>query len=80
MNLADLIAAENHRPGPECTVKRVLAVLPPKDAATLTKALTDVALTSAGLTRALRRLDLGFPVGNEAVQRHRKGECGCGPR
>lgn len=80
MDLADLIAAENQKPGPQCSVQRVLEHLDKKNAATLRAALANKALTSASLTRAIRKLELPIAIGNESVGRHRKGECACAPR
>lgn len=74
--LSDLIVAENRATGPRCTVAIALATLPRDVVADLRAAMADAAVTSSGISRALAKL--GHSLSPYTLQRHRRGECGCG--
>jgi hypothetical protein len=74
-SFADLLADEiaNSRRGPRCTMCGLLENLDDADSSALQKALDDTVVTSAVIMRTLRRQ--GHPVRDEAIRRHRRGEC-----
>lgn len=76
MSLADLLAARiTDKPGPRCSVGRLLKTLDPDDAATLRDALAhDVAYED--LAAVLR--EMGHPISSYTLSRHARGRCQCG--
>lgn len=75
-SLADALAtAQARKPGPKCTVARVLASLPPSEAELLVAALADPSYSNEALALACQSaaVDLGVsPIG-----RHRRKGCAC---
>lgn len=74
--LSDLIQ-KDQRPGvATCSVALLLRTLPKAEAADLRAAVADAAVTGAAISRALTAF--GHRVTTNTVNRHRRGECGCG--
>lgn len=73
--LLDAVAAETRAKGPRCTVGRLLTVLP-KDILADLMVACDGPDTSTAISRGLHTL--GYELGHNALQRHRRGDCGCG--
>lgn len=74
--LADLIS-QDKKPGRlACGVSLLFAALPKADAADLRAALADASVAGTTISRALTTL--GHSVKGQTIQRHRRGECGCG--
>jgi len=68
-------AQKGTRPGLPCVVERIREGLQGQDAKDFEAALTDPAVYSTALTAVLRAR--GFNVARGAINRHRRGECGC---
>jgi hypothetical protein len=75
MSLQEHLATPAPRFKPRCGVSAVLAALSKPDLQALVAALTDPAFTASEIARALR-LE-GHRVGDDAVRRHRRGDCTC---
>lgn len=74
--LADAIAAAGSKGhGPRCSVTGLLEKLPKADRAELLAILADAATQTSAIHRGLT--SLGHTIGLSALQRHRRGECGC---
>lgn len=73
--LDDLAAATNHTNGPICSVAAVLASLPPAEADAIRTAIDAKVIHSTVLGTVLGKN--GLPVKAFAIQRHRRGDCGC---
>lgn len=75
MALADALKIETAASarGPRCTVCLLVTTLGKDDAQALAAALADDSVTSAAISRALRRE--GHPISEMTLRRHRKGEC-----
>lgn len=73
--LADLIASEVRKPGGACTIGRLLTTLGKGDAADLADALSNKAIPSSAISRALTAV--GQPLVATSIQRHRRGDCVC---
>ena len=74
MALSDALKAETiKKPGPVCTVCILLTTLAKDDAGALSSALSDFAVTSAAISRAL--LSEGHRVAANTLSRHRRGDC-----
>lgn len=65
----------NHR-GPACTVKRVAANLDPDEAADFEAAIASRDVTASAIARVMR--EDGHSISDQAIGRHRRGECACG--
>ena len=78
MGLADAIAEATRRPGTLCTVGRVRDALNDADRAALDAALADPAISAQQIMRALRAE--GHEATRSPIERHRRGDCACGPR
>jgi hypothetical protein len=79
MSLKDSLAAEKaaSRKGPPCSFEGIFARLDKADADALTAYLADREnITTTVILRALQAE--GITVGQNTVQRHRKGICTCG--
>lgn len=74
-SLADAITANLPAKGPRCTVAGITAALDPADLADLEAALHNPAVPGSAIAAGLRAV--GHHVGNETLQRHRRGQCGC---
>ena len=71
-------AEATSRPGPRCTIGKLLLVLPADDAADLQAALDDDNISAAAIAAVLT--DRGWPMSHAPVQRHRRrgnGGCSC---
>lgn len=79
MSLAEAFATppEPVIKGPRCGVGRVLVTLPDEDARVLREVLANQAWSPKRIAERLRSADLA--VSRASVQRHRNGECLCGP-
>lgn len=75
LSLLDAVKAETQRPGGRCTVARLADKLPADVLADLNRVLADVDIPATAIARGLGRL--GFECGHFALQRHRRGSCGC---
>lgn len=64
---------EKPRVGMMCTTCKVIADASPDDRDALLAAMDDPRISNAGISRILR--EEGYPIGDSAVRRHRKGEC-----
>lgn len=75
MSFTDALTKEQatYRKGPSCTVGIVLATSPESDS--IRAAIADEAIPGTVISRALGQT--GAKVKAEAVQRHRRGACGC---
>jgi len=73
--LLDAVAAEARPQGPRCGVGRLLTDIP-KDVRADLLAAFDSPATATAIARALHTL--GYKIGHYALQRHRRGDCGCG--
>lgn len=76
-NLAEEVKAHRSRPGPVCSVKRMLESLAPEDRVQVVEALANPAYSTTGLAKTFRS-----KLGNEApsmftVGNHRREQCGC---
>ena len=78
MGLADAIAEATRRPGTLCTVGRVRAGLNDADRVALDDALGDPRVSAQQIMRALRAE--GHEATRSPLERHRRGDCACGPR
>ena len=78
MSLAAALDAEKAaaRKGPPCTFAGIFDKLDKADADALTAYLADGSVTTTVILRALQAE--GYSVGQNTVQRHRKGICACG--
>lgn len=78
MSLRDTLDAEKAaaRKGPPCTFAGIFDRLDKADAEALRSYLADGSVTTTVILRALQAE--GFSVGQNTVQRHRKGICACG--
>lgn len=74
--LADLIDKDKQPGHVECGVTLLLASLPKTDAADLRAALADASIAGTSISRALAAI--GHKLRGATIQRHRRGECGCG--
>lgn len=63
---------------PECPVVRITKALGPKDRSVLAAALEDASVTHAAIAKVLT--DNGHKISQDAVGRHRRGDCSCGAR
>ena len=63
------------KPGLPCIVVKIRRDLAGQDAKDFEAALADHGVYSTALTKVLR--SRGFDVARGAIQRHRRGECGC---
>jgi hypothetical protein len=77
MSLKDALAAEKATAtkGPPCGMAVILARLTPEDSAALQAYLADQQITTTIILRALTTE--GHKVGQNTVQRHRRGICAC---
>lgn len=76
ISLADaLAAAKPSKPGPMCTVAKVVAVLPQADADLLVAALADRAIPNEKLFNACR--EAGIDLTLSPIARHRRQGCDC---
>lgn len=72
------VKAHASRKGPQCTVGRMLAALPPADAAKVTDALANRAYTTPAIRAVLlKRLDAALVPAVSAIGNHRRGNCAC---
>ena len=84
MSLSERIAtAEPYRNTKPCGVQEILAVLPPKDADALVRALSinrgePGRLSNQQLSDILKAE--GYAVSMKVIEIHRKGACSCGSR
>jgi len=78
--ILDAVVAERQRPGPKCNVGQALDTMSATDRTEFLELLEQApaGVTFASLRRFLR--SEGFFVGDYACQRHKEGECSCGPR
>jgi hypothetical protein len=74
--LADLIQQSKRPNGPVCATANLLHTLPKAEAADLRAALADQSVPGTSIARAL--VKLGHKISGSTIQRHRRGECGCG--
>jgi len=73
MSLADRLASEvDGKPGPKCTVCRIIVGMSDEDREALEAALASTMQTSA-ISRALN--GEGYEVRQASVGRHRRGDC-----
>lgn len=63
---------------PECPVVRITKSLGPKDRDVLTAAVDSDGITHAAIAKVLT--DNGHKISQDAVGRHRRGDCACGHR
>lgn len=74
-SLADEARALGRHPGGTCGVRKLLAVIGPREQAEVTEALAS-SVSAARLAKAIT--NRGWPyVSNQAIQRHRQGVCRC---
>lgn len=78
MGLADAIAEATRKPGTLCTVGRVRAGLTDADRDALDAAFADPKIAAQQIMRALRAE--GHEATRSPIERHRRGDCACGPR
>lgn len=78
MALADAIRNATRKPGGKCTIATLYEQLDSMDAEALTSALADPRIPASAILRALTAE--GHEVTRAPVERHRRGECACGPR
>tara|TARA_R110000868_G_scaffold292879_1_gene553390 strand:+ start:474 stop:713 length:240 start_codon:yes stop_codon:yes gene_type:complete len=79
MALADALATVlASKPGPKCTVSRLLAKLDPAERADYEAALANDELSAVTICKAFA-LE-GHSVSRSPVERHRRGGCACGSR
>lgn len=78
MSLAAAIAASKTPGGQTCTTRVVRGQLTPSDQADLDTALADESTSTAAIARALT--SIGHKISASALQRHRRGDCGCDAR
>lgn len=74
--LARITEAAGTQRGPRCTVAVVLAKLDGSDRTDLEHALENRDVTASAIFRVLR--EDGHNIGDQAIGRHRRGECACG--
>jgi hypothetical protein len=74
--LAQAIAADSVHKGPACGIAAILPKLSDEDREDLDTAFADVAVTGAAIVRGLKVI--GHKVDDNALRKHRKGECNCG--
>ena len=63
-------------PGGTCTAGKLLEALTPADRADLEAALADRSIPATIIAKVLT--ETGHKIGDDAVQRHRRGACACG--
>ena len=86
MSLAQALAAQVPKKGPDCSVATILASLPPDDAKLLTDTLAapQTIWPHASIARALgdeaQMGEHAVKVLPSTIGRHRKGDCTCGTR
>lgn len=86
MSLAQALAAQATKKGPDCSIATILANLPPDEAQVLIDALNapQTVWPHAAIARALGdETEMGehaVRVLPTTVGRHRKGDCACGTR
>ena len=79
MALADALAQVlATRPGPRCTIAKLLDGIPPADRPDYIAALADENLSAVTICKAFAME--GHSVTRSPVERHRRGECACGSR
>jgi len=71
--LATVLAA---KPGPVCTISRLMAALAPGERPDYLAALADPNISAAALSRAFNME--GHKVSRSPIERHRRGDCACG--
>lgn len=75
---------EARSPGPRCTVSLTIDKLNEADAADFVQALADESIRGSTIARHLAVLGIGPAEGKalreDAIQKHRRGACACGPR
>lgn len=76
-NLFDhIVAVNNTKKGPSCTMQMVMAALSPDDLDGLNRALANPDIRGTAIRKALA--DRGLKVSDTTLGRHRRGECLCG--
>lgn len=75
MSLLGEIEAAVRRNGPQCSVATISATLSSSDKADLEAAIVSPQIPASAIGRALRARDLR--INDEALTRHRRGECSC---
>jgi len=73
--LDEITEQDGHGRRARCTTHTVLSVLEGQDADDLRTAIADDAITAAAIARALNQR--GIEIGQESIQRHRRGACAC---
>lgn len=75
MSLLDELIAASGRRGPTCSIDAILQTMDEATADDWRRALADPRVVKSVAAAHLRKL--GYPVGNETVQRHAGGRCRC---
>lgn len=79
MALADALATVlATKPGPVCTVGRMISKLDPTERPDYEAALADGDISAATICKAFA-LE-GHPISRSPIERHRRGGCACGSR
>lgn len=73
--LDEITGQDNNGRRARCTTYLVMSGLNADDAADLQAALDDDAITGTAIARALNQR--GIEIGQESIQRHRRGACAC---
>lgn len=72
----DILAVNDTKKGPTCTMQSVIASLGADDLAGLERALSNPDIRNSAIRKALAAR--GLKVGDTTIGRHRRGECLCG--
>lgn len=76
MGLMDEMMTERYGPPNKCPVNKLAELIGGSEGADLIKAVDDNLVPATVIARVLARRNLTLKP--EAVNRHRRGECGCG--
>jgi hypothetical protein len=74
LSLDDFRAANADTSGHTCTLRDLLATLPPADAATVHAAIEDASIQATAIHRVLKAR-YGWARGEQVITRHRRGKC-----
>ena len=75
MTLLDEMRAEATLKGPACSVRLLLDGMAPDERADLLSAFADPSILTSVIARVLHKR--GYTIGQETLQRHRRGSCRC---
>jgi hypothetical protein len=78
VDLTEFTTVQASRKPVRCHVELTRQDLSPAKRAKFVAALENLTIQSSVIAEVLRRW--GTPIGQESLQRHRRGDCGCGSK